>query len=772
MMRTVCLLLFLAPLAPAAAPPSGPPLGSGFDRLRLTSPAGKSARLAEVAGRKATVLVFLSFECPMSNSYLADLNDLARRHEGDVAVLGVVAGEGTGKGFGTSIPLYRDPKGEAARALRARVTPEAFVLDSRRVLRYSGRIDDRYAARLKEKARVRSHDLRNALADVLAGKPVRTPRTPALGCPLDLPRPVVAGAAKATYHRDVAPILQKHCQSCHRPGEIGPFALVSYPQARRWAGDIQHYTRKRAMPPWMPRGGEPLRGERRLTEGEIATLSAWADAGAPEGDPKDAPAPVAWAEGWRNGKPDLVLTPKEAFHLGAQGPDHFRCFVLPTGLKEHQWVVGYEVRPGSPRIVHHTLHYFDLSGMGRKLEQREQNRKRAPLDKDRGPGYPAAMGVGFVPSELVKDGIPQFGGLAGWAPGQGAQRLPKGAGMFLPKGADFLLQVHYHRDGRAGEDRTQVGLYFARKPVDQPWQIIEIEGLRPGDVIPAGEARHAVRGSVWLHRPCYLHNVMPHMHLLGKSVRVTLTVPGGKPRTLVDVPAWDYRWQETYWFREPILAPAGSKLEVAAVFDNSAANPSNPNDPPRPVAYGEQTTDEMLYAFLGATSTKKPWEAVDIRRTPPGYKEPALRGPAALQVLGRRLGEWTGEITIRKAALTPFDVTLKSQESVKPTLRGRFIEERGKSQPGGGESKLLATWDAQKKAYRYWYFDSEGLSSEATGVWDEKKRTLTWTSPLEGGATTTVWKFVDKDTFEWVLVSKDKAGKVLLDMSGKSKRKK
>jgi hypothetical protein len=252
----------------------------------------------------------------------------------------------------------------------------------------------------------------------------------------------------------------------------------------------------------------------------------------------------------------------------------------------------------------------------------------------------------------------------------------------------------------------------------------------------------------------------------------TLTLPGSSPRTLVDIPEWDYRWQETYWFREPILAPAGSKLEVAATFDNSAGNPNNPHDPPRAVAFGEQTTDEMLYGFLGATSTKKPWETVVVGRTPPGQKEPALRGPAPMKVLGHRLGEWTGEITIRKAALTPFEGKLKSQESVKATLGGRFVEERGKSQPGGGQSKLLSTWDAQKKVYRYWYFDSEGLTSEATGKWDEKKRTLTWTSLSEGVETTTVWKFVDKDTFEWDLLTKDKVGKVLLDMSGRSKRKK
>jgi hypothetical protein len=775
---SLVLVLTLAQLAPAAAPPPRAPLGARFDRLTLTQPAGRPVPLASSAGKKATVLVFLSFECPMSTSYLAGLEDLARRHRRrGVAILGVVVAEPAGglarvrKEYGVSFPIYLDPRGVAARALRARVTPEAFILDARQVLRYAGRIDDRYAARLREKARARSFDLANALADVLAGKPVRTPRTRALGCPLDSAAPALVKGAKVTYHRDVAPILQKHCQNCHRRGEIGPFALTTYEQARRWARDIKKYTRQQTMPPWMPRDGEAFRGERRLTSREIATLSAWADAGAPPGNPKDASPPAKWASGWRLGKPDLVLCPKEAFHLGASGPDHFRCFVLPTRLKEHQWIVGYDVRPGNPRIVHHTLHFYDLTRMARVLERRAQARRPSAEALDRGPGYSASMGAGFIPPEYANGEIPKFGGVGGWAPGQAPQRLPKGTGMFLPKGSDFILQVHYHRNGKAGQDRTQVGLYFARKPVEQPWQTVTVEGLRPGEFIPAGKARHTVRGRVWLHTPCVLHSVMPHMHLLGKSVQVTLTLPGGKPRTLVDIPEWDYRWQETYWFKKPILAPAGSKLEVVGTFDNSADNPNNPSDPPRRVAMGEQTTDEMLYAFLGATSTKKPWEEVVFRRRAPGEKEPVLRG-SAMKVLGRRLGEWTGEITIRRAAWTPFEGKLKSQESVKATLGGRFIEERARSHPGGGQSKLLATWDATRKVYKSWYFDSEGLTSESVGKWDARARTLTWTSTSDGVTVKTVWKFVDEDTFTWELLARDRKGKVLLDMSSKSRRKK
>jgi peroxiredoxin len=536
-MRFLRLLAFLAlaPLALAAAPSADSE--KSYQNVSLDGPDGKPVTLASLAGKKATVVVFLSFDCPVSTSYVSPLNDLARAHDG-VVFVGVAPGESADglkkavKEYQVSFPVRPDAKKATTKALGAKVTPEVFVFDADLKLRYRGRIDDGYVARLKKNARVTSHDLKDALAAVVAGKAVKQAVTTAVGCSIEIDVKA-AKEAKVTYHRDVAGILQKHCQSCHRPGEVGPFSLTSYKQARRWAADVKEYTQSRQMPPWMPRAGGPFRNERRLSDKEIETLAAWADAGAPEGDEKDAPPPLKYADGWQRGKPDLVLSAKDAFHVAAAGKDVFRCFVIPTGLKEHVWVTGYEVKPGAPRVVHHTLHYFDVTGTARKMEQKAQEREKTSKPADHGPGYSVAMGVGFTPPASVKGELPKFGGLGGWAPGQGAQTLPKGAGFFLPAGSDFLLQVHYHRDGKPADDRTQIGLYFTKAPVEQPWQTAIITGMRYDEVIPAGKARHVSRGAVYLHDDALLHNVMPHMHLLGKSVKVTMTPPEGKPTTVI-----------------------------------------------------------------------------------------------------------------------------------------------------------------------------------------------------------------------------------------------
>jgi len=520
----------------------------------------------------------------------------------------------------------------------------------------------------------------------------------------------------------------------------------------------------------MPSEGPGFRDERKLNAKDIATLAAWAEAGAPEGDVKDSAPSKKFESGWARGEPDLILTPKEAFQLGATGKDLFRCFVMPIDVKDHQWVIGYDVKPGSPRVVHHTLHFYDGSGSGRKLEEAALKK----LDKDapdRGPGYNVAMGVGFSPPPYKFGELPKFGGVGGWAPGQMPQFLPEGAGIFLPKDSDFILQVHYHRDGKAAEDRTQVGLYFAKKPIEQPWQTVIIDGLPKGESIPPGEKRYRSAGAVYLTTDVMLHNVMPHMHLLGKSIRVTLTPVEGKKQTLIAIDKWDYRWQDTYWFKEPILAKAGSKIEVEGIFDNSADNPNNPHDPPKAVTRGEETTNEMLFAFLGATSTKKPWQMIGFQRTPPYGVVRQAEVSEEMKILERRLGTWDSETTYNEAALTPKERKFVGVETTTREMNGKFIQ--SKTRGDTGESLMMTTWDAGRKAYRASYYDSEGVMTEARGQYDARAGTLTWTSnPAEGVTSTTVWKFVDDDTFVWVMVSKDSKGTVLLDIKGKMTRKK
>jgi cytochrome c553 len=597
---------------------------TNYGQLPLTPLTGGATTLKDVRGEQATVLITLAFDCPIAAGYASDLAAMARASGAKgVKFVGVCPTQDSpetlkrlAEQFKLGFPLFRDPDARTADALEAKVTPEAFVFDRELRLTYRGRIDDTYSARLKRNVATTRFDLKDAIEATLAGKPVGEPVTTAVGCPIE--RPTAAAATGAvTYHRDVAPILARRCAVCHRPGEVGPFPLLSYQHARKWAGDIKEYTQSRQMPPWLPRGGVAMKDERKLTDKEIATLAAWVDGGTPEGDPAAAAAPAsAEPDGWRAGPPDLILKASDGFQVGPTGRDVFRVFVIPTGLTEDKWVVGYDVKPGNSRVVHHTLHYFDTTGTARKLEEKAK-KSADPLAADRGPGYSVGMGVGFFPPGSKAGERPKFGGLGGYAPGQGPQFVPDGAGWYLTSPADFLLQVHYHRTGKTENDRTQVGLYFAKKPVVQPWQTLIVPGMKPFERIPANAARHVSRGAMFLHDDAILYNVLPHMHLLGKSVKVTLTPPGGEPRTIIDIPEWDYNWQETYWFAEPIRAAAGSQVEIEAVFDNSATNPNNPSTPPKDVHQGEETTNEMLYAFLGMTSQSTPWKMVRFRPTPP-----------------------------------------------------------------------------------------------------------------------------------------------------------
>ncbi len=619
---SIALTLALVSSGFAVADDADRGIGKAFSDVPLVALDGAGTKLTSVKGAKATVVVFYSFECPVATSYAPVLIDLAKANKDrGVAMLVVCPSQDSAVSLKNSaaeykftFPVYRDADVKTADALKAETTPEAFVFDADLKLRYRGRIDDGYAARLKKNARTTSNDLQDAVEATLSGKPLTTLVTTAIGCPIDRPTKTVTNES-VTYHRDVAPILRQHCQSCHQPGEVGPFSLLNYQQAKRWADDIKVYTQSKQMPPWMPQGGVAMRGERKLSDQDISTLAKWADAGAPEGVATQAAEPAKATEGWRLGKPDLILSVAEPFQIGPIGRDVFRVFVLPTELTEDQWVVGYDVKPGNTKIVHHTLNFFDATGTGRDLERKAQA-KQNPLAGDRGPGYTVGMGVGFI-RPFSTTGKPKFGGLGGWAPGQVPQFVPDGAGWYLPAGSDLLLQVHYHRNGKTETDRTQIGLYFAKKPVKQPWQTVVASGLGAFGVIPAGEANHVAKGAVTLQNDAILHSVLPHMHLLGKSVKVTMTPPDGKPQVLVEIPAWDYNWQETYWFKEPIRAFAGTKLEIEAVFDNSTANPNNPNAPPKSVRRGEQTDNEMLFAFIGATSTTEPWERVRFRAAAP-----------------------------------------------------------------------------------------------------------------------------------------------------------
>lgn len=610
-MRRSWLMLFLAaPTLFAAETPSNDKLGSKVEPA-IVAADGKPVAWNTLAGEKATVVVFLSFDCPNSNAYAPTLIDLHEAHaKQGVKFVGLVESDTTADElkakvaeFKLPFPVYLDAKHAVADVFKAKVTPEAFLVDHNAVIRYRGRIDNMFSDRLKRNPTVTDHDLKTGLGELLAGKPVTTPVTKAVGCSIGTRDAVVKTPTSVTYHKDVAPILQKNCMACHRAGEVGPFALTTYKQAANWAEDIKEYTANRKMPPWKPSAATyAFHNDRRLSDADLKTLASWADGGTPEGDPKDAPPAPTFTDGWMLGKPDLILSVDEDFHLAASGNDAFRCYVMPTNLPEDKYIVGFEVKPGNPRIVHHTLNYWDLSGQGRKLEKAARE-KAKPDDKDRGPGYSSAMGVGFLPGKSPREDVPSMGNFGGWAPGQVPRFLPEGTGYLLPKGADVVIQTHYHRNGKAEKDRTQVALYFAKKPVEKPYQALVLGAKNYLFMrIPAGEEAHPIEGEFYLTTDATMHSVMPHMHLIGKSVRVTMTPPDGTQSTLVEINDWDYNWQETYWFKEPLKLKAGTQVKIEAVFDNSSKNPNNPSNPPKTVHFGEQTTNEMLFGFFGVTS--------------------------------------------------------------------------------------------------------------------------------------------------------------------------
>ena len=552
-------------------------IGARVEAFQLKDAQGKERALAEWREQQAIVLVYTGTSCPMANRDMAVLVQLHEKYgprgvtflavnanpEDDIAAVDRHARE-----FRVPFPVLKDESQALARRLEARTTPEAFLLDRERVVRYRGQIGAMAAGPLTA-----------ALDAVLAGKPVVLPVTPVTGCAIAFPKPKPAApVTKVTFHKEILPILQARCQSCHRPGQAGPFSLMTYDEVSRRAAAIRDAVGARRMPPWLP---EPGHGEfahsRRLTDAEQATIIAWAEGSTPEGDPKTAPPAHRWTEGWTLGKPDAILSPLQSFQLAATGDDEFRVFVLPTNFATERHIAAVEFLPGQARAVHHMALVMDTTGRGRMLDAAD------PL-----PGYRSGPGGVLVASAPLV-------GL--WTPGSTPRMLPAAAGRSLPVGADLLLQVHYHRTGKPEVDRPRIGLFFARPPVTNGVRTV-IVGLEKGHTIPAGAARHQVRYSDTFPNDLKLLAITPHMHLLGQEMKISATLPSGTVRNLVWIRKWDYRWQETYHFREPVLLPRGTRLDLVAYFDNSAENPLNPNRPPRAVEFGELTTNEMASVIL------------------------------------------------------------------------------------------------------------------------------------------------------------------------------
>jgi hypothetical protein len=392
-----------------------------------------------------------------------------------------------------------------------------------------------------------------------------------------------------TWSRDVAPIVFANCTACHRPGEAAPFPLLSYEDARKHAKTIARVTEDRVMPPWKPAPGfGHLEGERRLTDRDIAVLRQWTDSGAPAGALAEAPHPPEFVTGWTLGPPDMVVKMPEPYAVPGDGRDLYRAFVIPLNLPENTYVSAVDFRAGNARVAHHALFYLDTEGRAREKDA-----------ADPGPGYTSFGGPGFVPS----------GGLGGWAPGAKPAYLPPGVGRKIPAGSDLVLQMHYHPTGKDETDQSEVALYFAKSPTTRPVQSFMLANRKID--IPPGDANYIRTADVTTPANITIYGVFPHMHLVGREMKVWATLPDGSDVPIIRIDDWDFKWQGEYRLREPLSLPKGTTVHLWARYDNSANNPNNPSNPPNRVRNGEQTTDEMCMAFLTITS---PGGKGDMRR--------------------------------------------------------------------------------------------------------------------------------------------------------------
>jgi mono/diheme cytochrome c family protein len=397
-------------------------------------------------------------------------------------------------------------------------------------------------------------------------------------------------ATQVTFSRDVAPILYKHCIGCHRAGEVGPFPLVSYGDSAKRAALIAQVTASRQMPPWKPAPGYgDFNGARALTNVEIRTLAAWAKEGAAQGDPAAMP-PVPAVSNLSIAQPDLVARMSKPFTAPADGPDIYRCFVIPLGLTATRYAGAIEFRPGNPKVVHHALFFLDRTGVGRKKET------------EPGSGYPCFGAPGFLPGA----------GLGGWSPGSPPILMPEDASAVLTAKSDLVLQLHFHPTGKPEPVQASVAFSFTDRAPRRRLMDIAL-GSRNID-IPAGEKAYKVTDRFTLPVAVEAIGIIPHAHFICKEMKGIARLPDGSIRWLIWIRDWDFNWQEHYRYQRPVQLPEGTRLEMEFVYDNSAGNPRNPSHPPRRVQWGPDSSDEMAGLHVQVFAAKES-DAAELAET-------------------------------------------------------------------------------------------------------------------------------------------------------------
>lgn len=591
----LCLLfmsLFISVLGLAESPPdqggaaASMPVKAGIVGYRGVDIEGNMLRLGMDRAPKPVVVVFLDHQCTIANQLTVTLNKLAKQSQSlGIDFIGVYSDPTLSlktllnhkKDYQFIFPLVLDAIGDLGLRLKPAVIPEVFVIDKDDRVFYRGMVDNRFADLGRKRRVITEHYLEDAIKAVAEGKSLEVSQTQPIGCLFEAWK---APPEEVNFNRHVEPLLRANCGSCHADGGIGPFPLQSYADSKRRSGMVAYVTESGLMPPWRAKAqAHQFRDERLLSQRQKDILKLWHESQAVEGpeEEKIAPSPEPTSN-WPLGKPDLELKMVEPFPIPASGEDIYRYFVIPMNLLEEKDVIAIDFQPGDRRVVHHANIFVDYQGRARNEDA-----------KDDLPGF-SVFGTG---SFMDYDGANALGG---WAPGMEPYQIPEGLSAPIGSGGDLVIEIHYHLIGRETEDQSTVALYFSDEPVEK-----YIYGLFLGTQdmdIPANDDAYCRHFYMHVPEEMTLVDIAPHMHYLGKGARLVATFPDQTKVTLIDIPEWDLNWQNIYVYSEPMVIPAGSRIDAWYTYDNSPANPANPHYPPERVKWGWGTDDEMSEVYL------------------------------------------------------------------------------------------------------------------------------------------------------------------------------
>ena len=565
-LRLVAALALLeAVVVSSAAEPGRPLIGSTVSTLEFQDTRYLRRSLDDLRTSRITVIVAVNSHCPLVKRYLPVLAAMepAYRERGvDFLALDVDPYDTVTQmaalqvESGAAFPFVKDLDGRCVAALGIERTPEVVLLDRERRIRYRGRIDDQFRIGGSLPA-PKSHSLRDAIDQVLAGEMVAVPETTVDGCLITPAEPVVAPQSPPSYSREVASLVRQHCQRCHRPGDAAPFTLSNHAEIKSRARMIAEVVADRRMPPWYGADSSvAFKNHLALSDAERRTLLAWLAAGCPNDAPDASEPSPAPAPRWSIGEPDQVLTMLEEHEVPATGLVPYIYTILPHVFTEDTWISAIEISPDHPEVVHHA-------------------------------------NLGFLrPGEKVTDD--NF--LTGRVPGGDPMVLPEGTAVLIPRGCVIGLQIHYTTNGTPVTSKLSVGLKFPRAPVQQRLYFECISNRR--FEIPPQAPAHEVRAERRIDHDAIGIGMFSHMHMRGRDMSFIAHHPDGRRERLLLIPNYNFDWQQSYQWRDgEAKFPAGTRFEVVAHFDNSRFNPFNP-DPDARIRHGQQTEDEMMYGFV------------------------------------------------------------------------------------------------------------------------------------------------------------------------------